>query len=61
MLCNFCKVNKCAAGQGFTQWTCKNCGKTFWHHNTAVPQYCEKCSEILGICEQCGKPINLNK
>ena len=26
MLCNFCKVNKCAAGQGFTQWTCKNCG-----------------------------------
>lgn len=60
MECKKCKDihSRCASGQGFTQFTCKKCGKQFWHHNTDTPNYCEECSEKYNICERCGENLD---
>lgn len=34
-------------GQAFTQYTCKACGATEWHHNTNTPMLCKECAKKI--------------
>ena len=45
------------AGQGFTEWTCKICGKKFTHGNTDTPKVCKECSKKYHVCTDCGEAI----
>jgi hypothetical protein len=58
-LCKSCYYLKGSvlAGQGFTSYICKNCEEAFSHPNTAVPKYCDKCSDEHNACKKCGAKI----
>lgn len=59
MRCKKCMIewsSKCA-GQVFTKWTCKICGKEEIHPNTAVPKVCDDCSKKYHVCTDCGSAI----
>ncbi len=46
------------AGQAFTNFTCKQCGKEYTHPNTDVNMYCYECAVKLDICKHCGSPMD---
>lgn len=45
------------AGQAFTNYNCKNCDEANSHPNTAVPKYCNKCSDEHSVCKRCGSKL----
>lgn len=42
------------AGQGFTQYTCPICTKSYNHPNTSTPRLCRHCAEQAVLCMECG-------
>lgn len=61
MICKQCQEDRLqgyVCGQAFTDWQCQKCGKTFTHHNTAIPKVCKSCSEKYNLCEDCGCEVN---
>ena len=58
-ICKKCKWESkgMLCGQGFTDFTCKLCGKTDTWHNTDTPNFCEDCSKKLNICQRCGDEL----
>ena len=59
--CVKCHYETFMAGQGFTQWKCRICGKEDMHSNTRVPRLCEPCAKTAGLCWQCGATIEWSK
>lgn len=52
-LCKNCSNKSICAGQAFTSYKCKKCGKDYLHANTTVPMVCEKCASKYHICQRC--------
>jgi len=53
--CYYLKGN--IAGQAFTAYTCKNCGKEQHHPNTNVPKYCSECAKEHQCCVRCASEL----
>ena len=49
------------AGQAFTDWKCNACGVDGNYPNTAVPRFCNACSDKFEICVRCGGDIELRQ
>ncbi len=47
------------AGQAFTDWSCKLCGKLSSHPNTAVPKLCSECADAYDLCSSCCGDIDM--
>ena len=48
-----------SAGQSFTEWECRGCGKKNHHPNTGVPRLCTDCADKYGLCVQCCADVDL--
>lgn len=46
------------AGQAFTDYVCKNCGRIDSYHNTATPNYCAYCAFMKFACRRCMQPLD---
>lgn len=46
------------AGDAFTDWECKICGKKNTNPDTNVPEICFDCARITNRCYECGKLEN---
>ncbi len=53
--CRFCMyLDNRIALQAFTEFTCKNCNKSFMHHNSNIDEFCKECADELNVCVSCG-------
>jgi len=55
MLCEKCKTG--IYGQAFDFTKCKRCGADVATEHIPGRILCDKCSEELGMCSQCGKSL----
>lgn len=58
LLCKTCFYLKSGiAGQAFTNYSCRNCGKESSHPNTNTPKYCHQCGEENSCCVRCASKL----
>lgn len=46
---------------GFTEYTCEECGKVDFWHNSGVPKYCHGCGKGNHVCVFCGSDLSYNE
>jgi len=57
--CRTCMyLNDRIGGAAITTKTCDECGESVVYSSTVTGAVCNKCSEKLGICAQCGGDID---